>query len=133
VVGLRCAILSFPSSLCRCHVFIIAVTALTVLIAINFTTILNWLILDRCNGLVHRLRSRGLRYAAAIEVVVGIENLEIVRILRVTVSMLNVTIRKKGLAGGDPLLKSSEFAPLVWLGVGGRPRNWWCCCGTAAK
>jgi hypothetical protein len=90
---LRCTILSLPPSLGRGHVFIVAVTALPVLIAVHFTTIFDWLTRNRCNGLVYGLRGWGLWNAAAIEVVVGIENLEVVRILWVTFSVLDFPIR----------------------------------------
>jgi hypothetical protein len=92
VVDLRCSILGFPSSLCWCHVFIVAVTPLPVLVAVNLAKVLNWLVWDVCNGLVHRLWGRGLRDAAAIELIVGIENLEIVGVLSRAISMSNIPV-----------------------------------------
>lgn len=89
----RCAILSLPPSLCGGHVFIVAVAALPVLIAVHLTTILDWLVGNRRNGLVYGLRSWGLWNATTIEVVVGIENLEVVRILWVIFSLLDFPIR----------------------------------------
>ena len=91
--SLRCAILSLPPSLGRGHIFIVAVTPLPVLIAIYLTTILDWLVWNRRNGLVHGLRGWGLWNATAIELIVGIENLEVVRILWVTFSVLDLPIR----------------------------------------
>jgi hypothetical protein len=91
--SLRSAILSLPPSLGRGHIFIVAVTTLPGGIAICLTTILNWLVRNRRYRLVRGLRSCGLWNATAIEVVVGIENLEVVRILWVTFSVLDLTIR----------------------------------------
>ena len=84
-VCLRCAILSLSPRLCRCHVFIVAITALPILIAVDIATILNELTLYVVSGFMHRLRCWRLWNATAIEVV-GIEILKVVRILVVVFS-----------------------------------------------
>ena len=79
--ALRCTVLSFPPSLRRRHVLIVAVAALTVLIAIRVPIGLKTIVGDWRYGLVKGLRGRRLGNTTAIEMIVGVEYLEVIWIL----------------------------------------------------
>lgn len=72
-----------------------------------------------------RLRGRGLRCTVRIEVIVGVEGLELVEGLLRHCQPGPVCCTEI-LTGGEPLPNSS---PLMFVreGVGGRPRNWYGC------
>lgn len=116
---LRCTILGFPPSLRGCHILIITIAPLPVLIAIRVSINLESVGGEspRCFG--KGLWSRRLSYTIAIEMVVGIENLEVVRILCKAISNeCQSRLHGRGRAwvrhtATEPLLNSSEFAAFV--------------------